>query len=269
MPLYMRLGKLPGPNHRMSMPMGPFRTHTTPVNVRSLDAFDAGTEVTPGAAEGRGRRPHARHPVKILGTGELKTKLTVHAHGFSQARGRADRGRRRHGRRDRRRRAGGRAEAGRQARSRRPPPSRMPSGRRGAGRPSRRSSRRPPPSRRPRPQEPEAEARTPVAGDHGRGRRGRRGFRRGVGAPELPQRLAGPRPPHEAAVHGGDARGVPVRVVPAGAGRQLGRAVQPARRPGRRAQPADPVLGRRAAAAVACSRWASCPTSRRRSSCRC
>ena len=25
-----------------------------------------------------------RHPVKILGTGELKTKLTVHAHGFSK-----------------------------------------------------------------------------------------------------------------------------------------------------------------------------------------
>ena len=33
MPLYMRLGKLRGPNHRKSMPMGPFRTHTTPVNV--------------------------------------------------------------------------------------------------------------------------------------------------------------------------------------------------------------------------------------------
>src|SRR5881398_1958752 len=47
MPLYMRLGKLPGPNHKKSMPMGPFRTHTTPVNVRSLDAFDANTEVTP------------------------------------------------------------------------------------------------------------------------------------------------------------------------------------------------------------------------------
>src|SRR4051795_12026808 len=47
MPLYMRLGKLPGPNHRKSMPMGPFRTHTTPVNISSLDRFDEGVEVTP------------------------------------------------------------------------------------------------------------------------------------------------------------------------------------------------------------------------------
>ena len=84
MPLYMRLGKLPGPNHRMSMPMGPFRTHTTPVNVRSLDAFDAGTEVTPELLKAAGVVRTLRHPVKILGTGELKTKLTVHAHGFSK-----------------------------------------------------------------------------------------------------------------------------------------------------------------------------------------
>jgi len=84
MPLYMRLGKLPGPNHRMSMPMGPFRTHTTPVNVRSLDAFDAGTEVTPELLKAAGVVRTLRHPVKILGAGELKTKLTVHAHGFSK-----------------------------------------------------------------------------------------------------------------------------------------------------------------------------------------
>ena len=84
MPLYMRLGKLPGPNHRMSMPMGPFRTHTTPVNVRSLDAFDAGTEVTPELLKAAGVVRTLRHPVKILGTGELKTKLTVHAHAFSK-----------------------------------------------------------------------------------------------------------------------------------------------------------------------------------------
>jgi len=84
MPLYMRLGKLRGPNHRKSMPLGPFRTHTTPVNVRSLDAFDAGTEVTPELLKAAGVVRTLRHPVKILGTGELKTKLTVHAHGFSK-----------------------------------------------------------------------------------------------------------------------------------------------------------------------------------------
>jgi len=64
--------------------MGPFRTHTTPVNVRSLDAFDAGTEVTPELLKAAGVVRTLRHPVKILGTGELKTKLTVHAHGFSK-----------------------------------------------------------------------------------------------------------------------------------------------------------------------------------------
>jgi large subunit ribosomal protein L15 len=84
MPLYMRLGKLRGPNNRTSMPMGPFRTHTTPVNVGALERFDAGTEVTPellaNARLVRGRGT----PVKILGDGELTKKLTVHAHGFSK-----------------------------------------------------------------------------------------------------------------------------------------------------------------------------------------
>ena len=84
MPLYMRLGKLRGPNHRKSMPMGPFRTHTTPVNVGALDRFDAGVEVTPDLLKAAGVLRTLRHPVKILGDGELSTKLTVHAHAFSR-----------------------------------------------------------------------------------------------------------------------------------------------------------------------------------------
>jgi large subunit ribosomal protein L15 len=83
MPLYMRLGKLRGPNHRKSMPMGPFRTHTTPVNVRDLERFDAGTEVTPELLKQAGVVRSLKHPIKVLGSGELTTKLTVHAHGFS------------------------------------------------------------------------------------------------------------------------------------------------------------------------------------------
>jgi large subunit ribosomal protein L15 len=83
MPLYMRLGKLRGPNHKKSMPMGPFRTTTTPVNVRDLAKFDAGTEVTPELLKQAGVVRTLRHPIKILGSGELSTKLTVHAHGFS------------------------------------------------------------------------------------------------------------------------------------------------------------------------------------------
>jgi large subunit ribosomal protein L15 len=83
MPLYMRLGKLRGPNHKKSMPMGPFRTHTTPVNIGSLERFDAGVEVTPELLKTAGVVRSLKHPIKVLGTGELTKKLTVHAHGFS------------------------------------------------------------------------------------------------------------------------------------------------------------------------------------------
>jgi large subunit ribosomal protein L15 len=83
MPLYMRLGKLRGPNHKKSMPMGPFRTTTTPVNVRDLAKFEAGTEVTPELLKQAGVVRSLKHPIKILGSGELSAKLTVHAHAFS------------------------------------------------------------------------------------------------------------------------------------------------------------------------------------------
>jgi len=83
MPIYMRLGKLRGSNHRKSMPMGPFRTQTTPVNIRDLAKFEAGTEVTPELLKQAGVVRSLKHPIKILGSGELSAKLTVHAHGFS------------------------------------------------------------------------------------------------------------------------------------------------------------------------------------------
>jgi len=85
MPAYMRLGKLRGPNHRKSMPMGPFRTHTVPVNVGALERFDEGVEVTPELLKAAGVVRKLKHPVKILGSGELTKKLTVHAHGFSKS----------------------------------------------------------------------------------------------------------------------------------------------------------------------------------------
>jgi large subunit ribosomal protein L15 len=84
MPLYMRLGKLRGPNHRKSMPMGPFRTRTTPVNVSSLERFDEGVEVTPELLRSAGVVRTLKHPIKILGKGELSTRLTVTAHAFSK-----------------------------------------------------------------------------------------------------------------------------------------------------------------------------------------
>jgi large subunit ribosomal protein L15 len=84
MPQYMRLGKLRGPNHKKSMPMGPFRTSTTPVNVGTLERFDEGVEVTPELLKSAGVVRKLKHPVKILGSGELTKSLTVHAHAFSK-----------------------------------------------------------------------------------------------------------------------------------------------------------------------------------------
>src|ERR687892_1046806 len=45
--IYMRLGKLRGATSKDAMPIGPFRTSTQPVNLRDLDRFDTGDEVTP------------------------------------------------------------------------------------------------------------------------------------------------------------------------------------------------------------------------------
>ena len=84
MPIAMQQGKLRGPHKKTSMPMGPFRTHTQGVNVRDLARrFEAGAEVTPETLLASGLLRHLRHPVKILGEGELSIALTVTAHGFS------------------------------------------------------------------------------------------------------------------------------------------------------------------------------------------
>jgi len=53
-PIYMQQAKLRGPNHKKSMPFGPFRTHTVPINVSQLGVFDAGSVVDVAALEARG-----------------------------------------------------------------------------------------------------------------------------------------------------------------------------------------------------------------------
>src|SRR6478672_2436700 len=45
--------------------------------------FDAGTEVTPELLKQAGVVRSLKHPIKVLGSGELTVKLTVHAHRFS------------------------------------------------------------------------------------------------------------------------------------------------------------------------------------------
>jgi large subunit ribosomal protein L15 len=82
-PIHMRMRKLRGPNKKMSMPFENFRTRTQPVNVADLEArFDAGAEVTPETLREHGLATRS-DPVKVLGRGELSTKLTVRAHAFS------------------------------------------------------------------------------------------------------------------------------------------------------------------------------------------
>jgi large subunit ribosomal protein L15 len=84
MPIYMRVGKLRGSTSKDAMPIGPFRTKTLGVNVRDLERFDAGAEVTPDALKAAGLIRTTRFDVKILGQGELTKKLTVSAHNFSK-----------------------------------------------------------------------------------------------------------------------------------------------------------------------------------------
>jgi large subunit ribosomal protein L15 len=82
-PIHMRTRKLRGPTKKTSMPFEPFRTHTQPVNLSDLDArFDSGAEVTPDTLRAAGLAKR-KHPVKVLGRGEISKKLTVRAHAFS------------------------------------------------------------------------------------------------------------------------------------------------------------------------------------------
>jgi large subunit ribosomal protein L15 len=83
MPVHMRTGKLRGPHSKDAMPMGPFRTSTYALNVRDLERFDEGADVTPESLVAAGLIKNLRLDVKILGEGELTKKLSVTAHRFS------------------------------------------------------------------------------------------------------------------------------------------------------------------------------------------
>jgi len=85
MPIYMRLGKQRGPYSKDAMPMGPHRTHTVAVNVRDLERFDAGTEITPESLAVAGLIRNTKFDLKILGHGDLSKKLAVSAHNFSKS----------------------------------------------------------------------------------------------------------------------------------------------------------------------------------------
>lgn len=60
-----------------------FRKEYAAVNLRDLERFQAGTEVTPELLKQSGVLRTLRRPVKVLATGELTKALTVKVHKFS------------------------------------------------------------------------------------------------------------------------------------------------------------------------------------------
>jgi large subunit ribosomal protein L15 len=74
-PLHRRTPKAKGFNN-------PFRVEYHVVNLDTLEAFDAGSEVTPATLRAKGLVAK-QGLVKVLGRGELTKNLTVKAHGCS------------------------------------------------------------------------------------------------------------------------------------------------------------------------------------------
>jgi len=83
MPIYMRIGKVRGSTSKDAYPIGPFRTATQPVNLRDLERFEAGDEVTPESLVEKGILKSTKIDVKLLGAGELSKKLTIKVHAIS------------------------------------------------------------------------------------------------------------------------------------------------------------------------------------------
>jgi large subunit ribosomal protein L15 len=63
----------------------PFRVEYSPVNLRDLAKFSAGSEVTPESLRETGIVRNLKRPIKLLGTGEVTAALTVRAHRVSAA----------------------------------------------------------------------------------------------------------------------------------------------------------------------------------------
>lgn len=61
-----------------------WRTQWETVNISQLATLEVDGPITPALLVEAGLVRSTRFPVKILGVGELSTKLTVHAHGFSK-----------------------------------------------------------------------------------------------------------------------------------------------------------------------------------------
>jgi large subunit ribosomal protein L15 len=77
MPLHRRIPKRGFHN--------PFGVSYSVVNLEELNVFPPGETVTPELLRAHGFIRRATDPIKVLGDGELKNKLTIHAHAFSAA----------------------------------------------------------------------------------------------------------------------------------------------------------------------------------------
>jgi len=75
MPLHRRIPKRGFHN--------PFGQEYSVINLEELNVFPVGEIITPEVLRAHGFVRRATGPVKILGDGELKNKLTIHAHAFS------------------------------------------------------------------------------------------------------------------------------------------------------------------------------------------
>jgi len=75
MPLHRRMPKRGFHN--------PFGVSYSVVNLAELNVFPAGETVTPELLRAHGFVRRATDPIKVLGDGELTTKLAIHAHAFS------------------------------------------------------------------------------------------------------------------------------------------------------------------------------------------
>jgi large subunit ribosomal protein L15 len=75
MPLHRRIPKRGFHN--------PFGVEYSVVNLEELNVFPAGETVTPELLRAHGFIRRAKDPIKVLGDGELKIKLTIHAQAFS------------------------------------------------------------------------------------------------------------------------------------------------------------------------------------------
>ena len=60
-----------------------FRTEYTTVNLDRLNIFETGSEVTPERLAATGLVKSLRHPIKILGAGDINHPLSVKANKFS------------------------------------------------------------------------------------------------------------------------------------------------------------------------------------------